>query len=278
MAKNKARLDILVVEYQLASTRAKAKGMILAGEVMVNGERVDKAGTAVSREAKITVKNSLPYVGRGGLKLAGALSAFDFNVTDRICADVGACTGGFTDVMLQNGAARVYAIDVGYGQLDWRLRQDERVTVMERTNARYVEALNETITFAAIDVSFISLRLILPAVKKWLDPSQQTDIVALIKPQFEAGRKQVGKGGIVKDTAVHKQVLITILDWATEAGLAPIGLIRSPVTGADGNVEFLVWLRPAGERSVGETAVEQLLQHQQIIEDSHLSKKQEKKQ
>ncbi len=258
MTRKKERLDILVMERQLAATLAKATGMILAGEVLVDGERVDKVGTAVSRTAKITIKTSQPYVGRGGLKLAGALTAFDLDVTGCICADVGACTGGFTDVMLQNGAARVYAIDVGYGLLDWRLRQDERVTVMERTNARYVETLGEPITFASVDVSFISLKSILPTVKKWLDSTQQSDIVALIKPQFEAARKQVSKGGIVKETAVHKQVLTNLLDWATEQGLAPIGLIRSPVKGTDGNVEFLVWLRLGGKRSVRETAVDQV--------------------
>lgn len=258
MTKKRERLDVLVMERQLAATLAQATGLILAGEVLVDGERVDKVGTAVSRNAKITLKTSQPYVGRGGLKLAGALTAFDLDVTGRICADVGACTGGFTDVLLQNGAARVYAIDVGYGHLDWRLRQDARVIVMERTNARYVETLDEFISFASIDVSFISLKLILPAVQKWLHESQKSDIVALIKPQFEAPRKQVGKGGIVKETAVHKQVLTNLLDWATEQGLAPIGLIRSPVKGANGNVEFLVWLRLGGERSVGETAVDKI--------------------
>ncbi|MCP5094579.1 MAG: TlyA family RNA methyltransferase [Chloroflexi bacterium] len=259
MAKKKERLDNMLVQRQLVPTRAKAKGMILAGEVMVNGVRVDKAGTAVSVDAEITLKAKLPYVGRGGLKLAGALDVFPIEVVGKICADVGACTGGFTDVLLQRDAARVYALDVGYGQLDWRLRQDERVTVMERTNARYVEALDEQVQFVCIDVSFISLKLILPAVKLWLDSAQSTDVVALIKPQFEAGRKQVGKGGIVKDTAVHKQVLLDILSWSTENDLAPLGLIASPVTGSDGNLEFLVWLRLGDEQVVGETAVDAVL-------------------
>ncbi len=158
----------------------------------------------------------MPYVSRGGFKLAGALQAFGLDVTGRTCVDVGACTGGFTDVLLQNGAARVYAIDVGYGQLDWKLRQDPRVVVMERTNARYLESLPEAVSFVSIDVSFISLKLILPAVKKWITPD--ADIVALIKPQFEAGRKQVGKGGIVKDPAVHGQVLTDLLTWSQENG------------------------------------------------------------
>jgi 23S rRNA (cytidine1920-2'-O)/16S rRNA (cytidine1409-2'-O)-methyltransferase len=183
-------------------------------------------------------------VGRGGFKLAGALRELEIGVNGRVCADVGACTGGFTDVLLQNGAARVYALDVGYGQLDWKLRNDERVVVMERTNARYVEELAEPVSFVCIDVSFISLKLILPAVQKWL--TAEADIVALIKPQFEAGRKQVGKGGIVKDTAVHREVLLDVLNWAQENGLAVAGLTKSSIEGADGNVEFLVWLRNGG--------------------------------
>ena len=259
MAKQKERLDNLLVQRGLVPTRAKAKGMIMAGEVLVDGKQIDKAGTAVSLNATIELKQPLPYVGRGGFKLAGALEQFEIDVNGRICADVGACTGGFTDVLLQNGAARVYAIDVGYGQLVWKLRQDERVSVMERTNARYVEALDEPVSFVCIDVSFISLKLILPAVKKWLDNSQTTDVVALIKPQFEAGPKQVGKGGIVKDTAVHKQVLEEILQWSTDNDLAPQDLMRSPVKGTDGNVEFLVWLRLGGDVAVVETAVDDVL-------------------
>ncbi|MCP4427320.1 MAG: TlyA family RNA methyltransferase [Chloroflexi bacterium] len=242
MAAKKERLDKLLVQRGLVATRSKAQGVILAGEVTVNGERVDKAGTAVPVTAEIILKTPLPYVGRGGFKLAGALDEFGIDVNGRVCADVGACTGGFTDVLLQNGAARVYAIDVGYGQLDWKLRQDERVVVMERANARYVEALDESVSFVCIDVSFISLKLILPAVQKWLFPS--ADIVALIKPQFEAGRRQVGKGGIVKDTAVHRQVLTDLVTWAGERGLALAGLTRSSIVGAGGNIEFLAWLRP----------------------------------
>jgi 23S rRNA (cytidine1920-2'-O)/16S rRNA (cytidine1409-2'-O)-methyltransferase len=265
MAKYKARLDNLLVERELVPTRAKAKGMILAGEVLVDGVQVDKAGTAVSVEAEITIKSKLPFVGRGGLKLAGALDAFPISIKGKICADVGACTGGFTDVLLQRGASRVYALDVGYGQMDWKLRQDERVVMMERTNARYVYALDEPVQFVCIDVSFISLKLILPAVKRWLVEKEQTDVVALIKPQFEAGRQQVGKGGIVKDTAVHKQVLLEILDWSTVHDLAPLGLIQSPVTGSDGNIEFLVWLRAEGEGEVGETAVDNLLKPNPLI-------------
>ena len=245
MAQKKERLDKLLVDHGLVSTRSRAKGLIMAGEVLVNGRRVDKPGTAVSLDAELQIIAPMPYVSRGGFKLAGALQAFSLDVSSRICADVGACTGGFTDVLLQSGAARVYAIDVGYGQLEWKLRQDERVLVMERTNARYLESLPEQVNFVCIDVSFISLKIILPAVEKWLAP--EADIVALIKPQFEAGRKQVGKGGIVKDPAVHRQVLVDLLTWAAENRLQTQGLTRSAIQGADGNVEFLVWLRPNGE-------------------------------
>ena len=258
MAKQKTRLDKLLVARGLVQTRAKAQGVILAGEVLVNGRMVDKPGTQVEEQAKVELKEKMPYVGRGGLKLAGALETFNISVPGRRCADVGACTGGFTDVLLQNGASRVYAIDVGYGQLHWKLRQDERVTVFERTNARYLESLPETVNFVCIDVSFISLRLILPAVKKWLADNDEVDIVALIKPQFEAGRAQVGKGGIVKDTAVHAAVLHEILNWCTAEGLAPVNLMRSPVTGSDGNVEFLVHLRPAATRQVTVQQIDEL--------------------
>lgn len=258
MAKNTERLDKLMVMRGLAPTRSKGQALILAGEVFVNGERVDKAGTAVSITATIELKTPMPYVGRGGFKLAGALAEFGLQVNGRVCADVGACTGGFTDVLLQNGAARVYAIDVGYGQLDWKLRQDSRVSVMERTNARYLESLPEMVGFVCIDVSFISLRLILPAAQKWL--AADGDIVALIKPQFEAGPEQVGKGGIVRDTAVHQQVLEEILGWCGEHGFGSLGLMRSPVTGSDGNAEFLVWLRLGEDKGVGETAVRAVLE------------------
>ena len=204
--------------------------------------------------------------GGGGFKLAGALTNFDLEVQGAICADVGACTGGFTDVLLQNGAARVYAIDVGYGQLDWSLRQDDRVVVMERTNARYLESLAEPVSFVAIDVSFISLRLILPAVKQWL--SANANVVALIKPQFEAGPKQVGRGGIVKDTAVHRSVLQELWQWFGANGFGVQGLITSSVTGADGNIEFLVWLQVGVADGVAETAVDQLLGQPPETEDS----------
>lgn len=249
MAAPKERLDKVLVERGLVATRAKARGLIMAGDVMVDGEPVDKAGTAVSPTADIRLKSPMPYVGRGGYKLAGALREFGLEVEGRICADVGACTGGFTDVLLQNGAAKVYAIDVGYGQLDWKLRQDERVVVMERTNARTVESLPELVNFVAIDVSFISLKLILPAVRKWL--TAEADVVSLIKPQFEAGPEKVGKGGIVRQPAVRRQVLLDLLSWAEAHQWQPLEVIRSPIEGADGNVEYFVWLRSGrggGER------------------------------
>lgn len=241
MAKRKERLDKLLVERGLVATRAKAQAYVMAGEVRVNEEVVTKAGMRISADARLELINQMPYVSRGGYKLAGALEQFEIDLTGAICADVGACTGGFTDVMLQNGAARVHAIDVGYGQLDWKLRSDDRVVVIERTNARYLETLGEAVNFVAIDTSFISLKLILPAVKNWL--AESFDIVALIKPQFEAGKSQVGRGGIVKDPAVHRSVLEDILGWCVENRLFPAGLTRSSIEGSDGNVEFLVWLR-----------------------------------
>jgi 23S rRNA (cytidine1920-2'-O)/16S rRNA (cytidine1409-2'-O)-methyltransferase len=263
MAKKKTRIDKLLVERELAPTRAKGQALILAGEVFVNGVRIDKAGTSVSPDADITLKTPMPYVGRGGYKLAGALEHFGINVNGRLCADVGACTGGFTDVLLQNGAVQVFAIDVGYGQLDWKLRQNKRVVVLERTNARYLETLDNQVSFVCIDVSFISLRLILPAVKKWLTP--QADIVTLIKPQFEAGPKQVGKGGIVKETTVHQQVLTDTINWAQNNGFALVDVMQSPVKGTDGNIEFLAWFnvgeRPFLEQDICEQAIQQVIKH-----------------
>jgi 23S rRNA (cytidine1920-2'-O)/16S rRNA (cytidine1409-2'-O)-methyltransferase len=241
MAKDKERLDILLYERGLVVTRSRAKAVIMAGEVLVDGQRIDKPGTKVTREAEIQLIAPMPYVSRGGYKLAGALDLFKIDIKGKICADVGACTGGFTDVLLQRGSIRVYAIDVGYGQLDWKIRQDPRVVVMERTNVRYLEELPEPVEFISIDVSFISLKLVLPPVQKWL--VSNGDIVALIKPQFEAGPQQVGKGGIVKDKTVHRQVLEEILNWSLENDLAPQALITSPIKGSDGNREFLVHLR-----------------------------------
>lgn len=247
MAKDKERLDVLLVERGLVETRARARAHIMAGEVTVDGVRVDKAGTQISRSAQIELATPMPYASRGGYKLADALEQFGLDVADRVAADIGACTGGFTDVLLQRGAARVYAIDVGQGQLVWKLRQDERVVVMERTNARYLDSLPEPAGLVVIDVSFISLKLILPAVRKWLNAD--ADVVALIKPQFEAGPESVGKGGIVRDAAVRRAVLEDLLGWANDQGWSVNGLIQSPIQGTDGNIEYLTWLRSTQQES-----------------------------
>jgi 23S rRNA (cytidine1920-2'-O)/16S rRNA (cytidine1409-2'-O)-methyltransferase len=240
MAQEKERLDVLMVRRGLAATRARAQAMVLAGEVLVDGQPAQKPGMKVALESQLAATESMPYVGRGGFKLAAALDAFGVDPAGRMCADVGASTGGFCDVLLQRGARHVYAIDVGYGQLDWRLRQNSRVTLLERTNARYLEALATPVSLVTVDVSFISLKLILPAVQGWL--SAPWDVIALVKPQFEAGRKQVGKGGIVAEPAVHREVLADILGWSSKHAMHPAGLIRSPIAGASGNQEFLIWL------------------------------------
>jgi 23S rRNA (cytidine1920-2'-O)/16S rRNA (cytidine1409-2'-O)-methyltransferase len=234
------RLDVLLVERERVDSRQQAQRLIMAGQVRVDGRVVDKPGTRVPQEADITLQETLPYVSRGGLKLEAALDRFAIKVTGVIAADVGASTGGFTDCLLQRGASKVYAIDVGYGQLAWRLRNDPRVVVMERANVRYLQGLPEPVDLAAVDVSFISLELVLPAIIGFLRPGGH--IVALIKPQFEAGRGQVGKGGVVKDPEVHRAVLRKVLLWAEEHGLAVRGLMASPLKGPAGNVEFLAHL------------------------------------
>lgn len=236
----KLRLDVALCQRGLAPSREKARGMIMAGEVLVNNQRIDKPGTRVTEDDVIHIKDKPRFVGRGGEKLAGALQAFVYDPAGRVCADVGASTGGFTDCLLQHGAARVYAIDVGYGQLDYRLRQDPRVVVLERTNARYLESLPEPLDLVVMDVSFISIRLLLPVIHGWL--SLPGDVITLIKPQFEAGRQDVGKGGVVRDPQVHARVLHTVLAAAVQDGYALRGLTTSPIKGADGNIEFLAWL------------------------------------
>ena len=237
----KERLDLLVVEQGLADSRQQAQRLIMAGQVAVDDQVVDKAGTRVPVTAQVSVTGGLPYASRGGIKLEAAIEAFAIDPDGWIVADVGASTGGFTDCLLQHGARRVYAIDVGYGQLAWKLQQDPRVVVMDRTNARHLAALPEPVDLATIDVSFISLKLILPTVTGWLREGGQ--IVALIKPQFEAGRKQVGKGGVVRDPAVHRAILEDLTTWAASQGMGLGGLIRSPLTRPAGNVEFLAhWI------------------------------------
>jgi 23S rRNA (cytidine1920-2'-O)/16S rRNA (cytidine1409-2'-O)-methyltransferase len=237
----KSRLDTLVHERGLAESREKARALIMAGEVLVNGKVSDKPGAAVQVDAEITLTQKPRFVSRGGDKLAAALAAFPVTVAGRVCADVGASTGGFTDCLLQHGAAKVYAIDVGYGQIALPLRDDPRVQVMERTNARYVEQLGEAVSLVVMDVSFISARLLLPVIARWL--RAESNVIVLVKPQFEAGRQDVGKGGVVRDAYVHARVLREVLTFAQGIGLIPGGLIRSPLKGPAGNTEFLAWLR-----------------------------------
>jgi 23S rRNA (cytidine1920-2'-O)/16S rRNA (cytidine1409-2'-O)-methyltransferase len=240
MATARIRLDVLLTEKGLAESRNRAQALIMAGKVQVDGQVITKPGVQIPCDAEINIEQDLPYVSRGGLKLAAALDEFKVDPLKAICADVGASTGGFTDVLLQRGAARVYAIDVGYGQLDWKLRQDERVVVMERTNARYLGSLPELVNLVTIDASFISLKLILPAVKKWLTIPGL--VIALVKPQFEAGRSQVGKGGVVRDKAIHRQVLENVCGFVAESSFNTLGLMLSPITGPAGNHEFLICL------------------------------------
>jgi 23S rRNA (cytidine1920-2'-O)/16S rRNA (cytidine1409-2'-O)-methyltransferase len=244
MAARRSRLDVLLVERGLAPTRERARALVLAGQVTVNGTVISKAGTATDLDAALALlKPDHPYVGRGGLKLAHALDAFAIRIEGREALDIGASTGGFTDVLLRRGAARVVAVDVGHGQLDWRLRNDPRVLVLEGVNARYLEPsqLPGPVDVVSIDVSFISLTLVLPRVPPLLRPG--ADLVALVKPQFEAGRDEVGKKGIVRDPAVHDRVLARVTLAAEELGFRKAGLVSSPITGAEGNVEFLLHLR-----------------------------------
>jgi 23S rRNA (cytidine1920-2'-O)/16S rRNA (cytidine1409-2'-O)-methyltransferase len=254
----KERLDRLLVARGLAESREQAQRMIMAGLVLVEDRPATKPGHKIPADADIRVKERPPYVSRGGHKLAAGLDAFGVTPAGWVCADLGASTGGFTDVLLQRGAARVYAVDVGYGQLHWRLRNDPRVVVMERTNARYLESLPEPVQLVVIDASFISLRLILPAARRILAPGGQ--IIALIKPQFEAGRERVGKGGVVRDARVHRDVLREMADWAAAQSYGPQGLVPSPILGPKGNREFLLWLQPGQEPVPTEKLVEEALQ------------------
>ena len=244
----KERLDVLLVKRNLAESREKAKAIIMSGNVFVDGEREDKAGTSFSDDVSIEIKgHTLPYVSRGGLKLEKAIQNFDVSVEGKVCTDVGSSTGGFTDCMLQNGAVKVFAIDVGRGQLAWKLRQDERVVSMEQFNFRYAQRTDfeQEPSFACIDVSFISLSLILPALHEIL--AQDGQVVALIKPQYEAGREQIGKKGIVKDKKVHLAVLDKVTAFMIEAGFSVRGLDFSPIQGGQGNVEFLAYLEKSTE-------------------------------
>ena len=261
----KVRLDVLLVERGLAESRAKAQALIMAGQVRVAGQTALKPATAIPADSALTVDTGPRFVSRGGEKLEGALDAFPIDVSGRVCADVGASTGGFTDCLLQRGAAKVYAIDVGKGILHWKLRNDPRVIVIEETNARYVESLPEPVSLVTVDASFISLKILLPVVKKWITPlapsghsphpalagwgETERGIIALIKPQFEAGKKDVSRGdGVIRDPELHRQVLTDVLTFAQKEGFGIHGLVKSPLLGPKGNAEFLVWL---GEQSVG---------------------------
>ena len=264
---NKTRLDVLLTERGLLDSRQKAQATIMSGIVFVNGQRVDKVGTAVANDALIEIRGTtLPYVSRGGLKLEKAMQTFPLTLTGKICADIGASTGGFTDCMLQNGAKKVYAVDVGYGQLDWKLRNDARVVCMERTNARYLthEEIPEELDFASVDVSFISLKLIFPALYGLL--REGGEIACLIKPQFEAGREKVGKKGVVRDPAVHLEVLEHFLIHAKGNHFTVLGITYSPIRGPEGNIEYLGFLRKSEEPDAA-------VDLQAIVEASHTALK-----
>lgn len=262
----KVRLDVLLVEKGLADSRAKAQALIMAGQVRVAGQVALKPATTVQPDATLTVDMGPRFVSRGGEKIEGALDTFQIDVTGFVCADVGSSTGGFTDCLLQRGATKVYAIDVGKGILHWKLRNDPRVVVMEETNARFVESLPEKIDFVSVDASFISLKTLLPVIKKWFFPlssfeskgkrKEERTILALIKPQFEAGKKVVSRGdGVIRDPEIHRQVLLDVLTFAKAEGFGLRGLVKSSLLGPKGNAEFLVWL----DMNPNETMVEDLV-------------------
>lgn len=245
LSASRCRLDRILVEKGLAESRQKAQAIILAGRVMVNNRRMDKPGTPVPDGAVIEiVGDNIPFVSRGGLKLEQAFQSFHIDADQKICMDVGASTGGFTDCLIQHGARRVYAVDVGYGQLAWKLRQDDRVVVIERTNIRYMpaEVIPEPVDIAVIDVSFISLKIVVPAVLKWMKPD--SSLIALIKPQFEAGKGRVGKGGVIRDSGLHQEIIDDLSHFFQSIGLAVPGIIPSPILGPKGNAEFLIHLKP----------------------------------
>ena len=261
----KKRLDVAMVEQGLAESRQKAQAIIMAGQVYVNGQKVDKAGTPVTEDAAIEVRGkTLRYVSRGGLKLEKAMRLWPITLNGLVCADIGASTGGFTDCMLQNGAVKVYAVDVGYGQLAWKLRTDERVINMERTNIRSVtpEALDEPIEFFSVDVSFISLHHIFPVAQAITTPDAMG--VCLVKPQFEAGREKVGKNGVVRDPATHREVLHNAMGYAAANGFAVRGLDFSPVKGPEGNIEYLMFVQKSEEPCVLDDAAAE-----QVVAASH---------
>lgn len=248
----KQRLDVLLVQKGYFENRTRAKAAIMEGRIYIGGAICDKAGTMVKEDAAIELRgDTCPYVGRGGYKLEKAIKTFSIDLAGSTCMDIGASTGGFTDCMLQNGAVKVYAVDVGYGQLDYKLRQDDRVVCMEKTNFRYFtpDMIDEKLDFASVDVSFISLSMILPVAALLM--KERAELACLIKPQFEAGREQVGKGGIVRDPAVHREVIEKAAGYARESGFVPSGLTYSPITGAKGNIEYLMLLKTPA--AAGET-------------------------
>ncbi len=241
---SKQRVDVLLVERGLAESRSQAQRLVMAGQVRVNGQLVHKPSKTMALEDQLTVEHGPEFVSRGGEKLRAALAIFPIEIEGRICADVGASTGGFTDCLLQHGAARVYAVDVGSGLLHWKLRNDPRIIIMEETNARYLESLPELVDLVTIDTSFISLKHILPAATRWI--TDEGNVIVLIKPQFEAGREHIGKGGVVRDPLIHRQVVESILALGGTLDLRPSGLIRSPIKGPKGNIEFLAWFSRRG--------------------------------
>ena len=266
MAVKKERLDVLLVEKGICTSRERAKTSIMAGLVYVDGQKVDKVGEKVSVEADIVYKGEkMPYVSRGGFKLEKAMKEFNIDLTDTVCMDIGASTGGFTDCMLQNNAKKVFSVDVGYGQFAWKLRTDERVVCMERTNIRYVtpEDIGEKLDFASIDVSFISLKTIMPAVKNLL--GDKGEVVALIKPQFEAGREKVGKKGVVRDIEVHLEVVNKIVTFLIENEFNILGLSFSPIKGPEGNREYLVYFTKDKEKE-GSFEMSQI---DEVVKESH---------
>lgn len=258
----KIRLDLLLVERGLAESRSKAQAIIMAGQVRVNGQMVDRVSAGVAADVELALEAGPRFVSRGGEKLLAALEAFPIDPAGLICADVGASTGGFTDCLLQHGALKVYAIDVGKGILHWKLRNDPRVVVMEESNARYVATLPEAVQLVTCDASFISLKILLPVMKGWLLPGgERGDVITLIKPQFEAGRKDVARGdGVVRDPLVHRRVLADVLAFAQAQGFAVRGLLRSPLVGPKGNSEFLAWLVPGTQDRPLEMLVDEGMQ------------------
>lgn len=264
----KERLDVLLVERNLALSREKAKAIIMSGIVYVEGQKEDKAGTFFDNTVSIEVRgNTLPYVSRGGLKLEKAMNHFAISLNDKICMDIGSSTGGFTDCMLQNGAKKVYAVDVGHGQLAWKLRQDERVVCMEKTNIRYLkpEDIEDQIGFASIDVSFISLTKVLEPARNLLIAGGE--IVCLIKPQFEAGREKVGKKGVVREKETHLEVINRVVDYASTIGFNILHLEYSPIKGPEGNIEYLLHLRENTEKAVDD--INTIVDPEQVVMDAH---------